>query len=317
MIRITLKPSASPPAWKHLYSLCFHQFTTCRNADLMDARFYLRENKGMHCWGKVKEWRWMKIERERREVNRKKVITLPQLSIFHQASLLMQACQRSTVKRNTLASFWHRPSNGAASSHWGGKMADIPATHIHTPHTPSKFTVMSEAMDRRTGPVLECVFSAWLGLYTLSLWTSCGGNLLLSPPFSLPCSSFHPLSLTSSSLVLDIGSMYRFWLSKPKSHSCTISSFYISVFIFLSFTLAVFFLLPELIEESHAVAEAWETDDGGCDVFLPPVRLFGKESCWGGELNVLRNESWFLSCVCLVLVLGKILLCSDTLLSLE
>lgn len=81
--------------------------------------------------------------------------------------------------------------------------------HTYTPHTPSKFTVMSEAMDRRTGPALECVVSAWLGLYTLSLWTSCGGNLLLSPPFSLPCSSFHPLTLTSSSLVLDIGSMYH------------------------------------------------------------------------------------------------------------
>lgn len=135
----------------------------------MDAgNAYLRKNASTA--GEKKE--------NRGAVNRK-VITSPQLSIFHQASRLMQACQRSTVKWNTLASFWHRRSNGALLSHWRGKMADIPATR-------SEFTVMSEAGVRRTGPMLLCAVSPWLHLFILSpeqsLWTSCGGNFLLSLP---------------------------------------------------------------------------------------------------------------------------------------
>lgn len=92
-------------------------------------------------------------KKEKRGAVNREVITSPQLSIFHQASWLMQACQRSTVKWNTLASFWHRWSNGALSSHWRGKMADIPATHTctNTPHAPSSLWCQRPGLDAR-GP---------------------------------------------------------------------------------------------------------------------------------------------------------------------
>lgn len=90
---------------------------------------------------------------EKRGAVNRKVITSPQLSIFHQASRLMQACQRSTVKWNTLASFWHQRSNGALSSHWRGKMADVPATHTcaHTPHALSSLWCQRRGLDAQ-GP---------------------------------------------------------------------------------------------------------------------------------------------------------------------
>lgn len=92
---------------------------------------------------------WKKKEK-RRAVNRK-VIASPQPSIFHQASRLMQACQRSTVEWNTLPSFWHRRSNGALSSHRRGKMADIPHTCTNTAHAPSSLWCQRPGIDAQ-GP---------------------------------------------------------------------------------------------------------------------------------------------------------------------
>lgn len=152
-----------------------------------------------------------------------------------------------------------------------------PRTHTHTP---SKFTVMSEDLDRHTGPLLECVMSAWLVLYILrpkqSLWiheaaveetvSSLIHFLLLVLLFSLFLWPLHPLPPSSMT------SMYHsaVSVSKPKSYSTHplfllfISPLHLS--LFHPFHPAVSLPLPELIGESHVVAEAWETDDGGWDV---------------------------------------------------
>lgn len=87
--------------------------------------------------------------------------------------LLMQACQHSTLRWNTLTIFavshWHGWSNGAVSSRWGGKMAATSSMHIF-----QIYCDVTEPGQTRTEPILQCVMSASLELYILrpkqSLW---------------------------------------------------------------------------------------------------------------------------------------------------
>lgn len=85
----------------------------------------------------------------------------------------MQACQRSTLRWNTLAIFavsrWHGWSNGAVLTCWGGKMASTSSMHI--------FQIYCDVTwlgQTRREPILQCVMSASLELYILrpkqSLW---------------------------------------------------------------------------------------------------------------------------------------------------
>lgn len=75
-------------------------------------------------------------------------------------------------------------------------------------------------------------------------------------------------------------------------------SFYFFTLVFPSLSLprslllpAVSLFLPELIGENTFSSDAWETDDGGWDLFSTIGQAIRKESCWDGKLNVLKNES--------------------------
>lgn len=136
------------------------------------------------------------------------------------------------------------------------------------------------------------------------LWRKC----LFLPPFSLPCYSFYLLTLTSQPS--NHGSAFPN-INLTRAFSC----FYISP--------CSFFSSCSFIPSSRAY---WYKPCG----FRPERywwlgyvsntgQAFWKESCWGGNLNVLRNELWCLSCVrthhCVQLFNWKNVFCKDTLVS--
>lgn len=133
--------------------------------------------------------------------------------------------------------------------------------------------------------VSECVFRPKQSLN--QLWKK-----HLSLPFSLPCYSLYLLTLTSSTLKLP-----HCWCSGSAFPNINlthaISCFYISPCSFFFSSGFIPFFRAYWYKPLGCRPERWwwlgHVSNTG--------QAFWKESCWGGNLNVLRNDLWCLSCV--------------------